>query len=90
MNLVPDDLARTILTHVQATGTVHFTQVLDGDDDVQSYEIVVTKTLALRALACVNTQFARLHRPVLRAIGRDKYRQTAFGATHFVYIRFQN
>lgn len=87
---LPDDLATTILSYAQARGSVHITQALDGDDNVESYEIVVTKTAVLRVLACVSKQFARLHRAVLRSIGRDKYRETVFGDTRFVHIRFQN
>ena len=89
MNL-PDDLVTTILNVAQPHDWVHITHVLDGEDDVESSEIVVHKTTSLRALACVSSQFARLHRAVLCSIGCAKYRATVFGATHFVYIRFQN
>ena len=87
---IPDDLTTKILHYAQAHGSVHITYILDGDNDVDASEIVVTKTTALRMLACVNKQLARLHRAVLRTIGRAKYREVAFGETHFVYIRFQN
>ena len=94
---LPDDIAMNILRCAQANGEIRFVQVIDDSptgESVPSHEIHVIKTREVRSLGCVNTQFARLQRPVLRRIVRQAYEGNVLltqpPTEHLVFVEIKN
>ena len=89
--MLPDDVAQIIVQAVAADCQVRISQVLSGDaSDLTSWVVEVVKSTSTRAMACVNHQFARLTRPVTRAIGQRAYHVASYGPEHVVFVEIRN
>lgn len=97
---LPDEILSKVMTHAQSTGNVRVVHVINDngeqdqgqDQEVLIHELHITKTPALRALACTSTQHSRLYKNVLRKMAHKAYNREVepTSGQHMVFVEFKN